>query len=77
MSWGKGIYLYVGCWVVGLKSWDFIGWKLKLASLHGERGRPPHRYEGGRFNRQGNLHSRLVLGSHNMSSSLLGLPESQ
>ena len=31
MSWGKGIYLYVGCWVVGLKSWDFIGWKLKLA----------------------------------------------
>lgn len=40
MSWGKGIYLYVGCWVVGLKSWDFIGWKLKLASLHGGQGEP-------------------------------------
>ena len=40
MSWGKGIYLYVGCWVVGVKSLDFIGWKLKLASLHGGQGEP-------------------------------------
>ena len=33
-------YLYVGCWVVGLKPWDFIGWKLKLASLHRGQGEP-------------------------------------
>ena len=73
------VYRVLGCWFETLGFYwvkTETGLLTQRARRNYERGRPP-RWVCGRFNRQGNLHPKLALGSHNMSCSLPCLPESQ